>query len=512
MVTRLPDAPDPAHSGTDLVSDPRAGLGLVPMPVSVERLGEGYALAAGSAIRAVGDASGVGEVLAGALRPSTGFAIPVGRTGDVTLDLVEDGALGGEGYRLAVTRDGVRIEAATPAGLFRATTTLRQLLPPGIECAGGQPGRPWPIPGVRITDRPRFAHRGAMLDVARHFFTVADVKRFVDLVSAYKVNVLHLHLSDDQGWRLAIDSWPRLATHGGSTAVGGGAGGFYTKAELTDIVRYAARRHVTVVPEIDTPGHTNAALASYPELNCDGAVQPLYIGIAVGFSSLCLRLEATYAFLADVFGELTELTPGPLVHIGGDEAHSTPRADYLRYIPRVAGIVNGLGKRVMGWQEIADCELPAGSVVQYWGTGDERSAQRARSAAEQGAQVVMSPANRAYLDMKYDPDSPYGQHWAGHVDVRDSYDWDPARQVPGVDEAAIAGVEATIWTETLQTMREVEFMAFPRLPGIAEIGWSSTAGRSWPEYRHRLAAHAVRWRAMDVNYHPSPDVPWSAAF
>ena len=483
------------------------GVAVVPAPVSVEASGQGYALHAGSAVGVSGDGRAVGEFLAGLLRRATGFAVPVGSSGDLTLAVVADAALRVEGYRLAVSGAGVRIEAAGAAGLFRGITTLRQLLPARVECPEATPG-PWPVPGVRIADRPRFAHRGAMLDVARHFFGVADVRRYLDLAALYKLNVLHLHLTDDQGWRLAIDSWPRLATHGGSTAVGGGAGGYFTKADFAEIVRYAAERFITVVPEIDTPGHTNAALASYAELNCDGAVQPLYIGTEVGFSSLCLQLPATYAFLGDVFGELAELTPGPLVHLGGDEAHSTPRADYLRFVPDAARIVNGHGKRVMGWQEVADSRLPPGSVVQYWGTGDARSAERALAAAAQRAQIVMSPADRAYLDMKYDPEAPYGLFWAGHVDVRRSYDWDPAEQVPGLPESSIAGVEAPLWTETLRTIDELEYMAYPRLPGIAEIGWSP-AGRSWSEYRHRLGAQSARWAALDVNYFRAPDVPWS---
>jgi len=244
------------------------------------------------------------------------------------------------------------------------------------------------------------------------------------------------------------------------------------------------------------------------KLNLDGAVQPLYIGTGVGFSSLCPPIEATYTFLDDVFGELAELTPGPILHLGGDEAHVTPREEYLRFVPRVAAIVNGHGKRVMGWQEIADSPLPPGTVVQYWGTGDERSAQRARAGVAQGAQLVMSPADRAYLDMQYGPWTPYGQNWAGYVDVRRSYDWDPARQVPGVGEPPILGVEATVWTETLETMPQVEFMAFPRLPGIAEIGWSPATGRSWNEYRHRLANQAGRWAALGINYFHDPEVPW----
>jgi hexosaminidase len=206
-----------------------------------------------------------------------------------------------------------------------------------------------------------------MLDVTRHFFTVEQVKRFIDLVSLYKINRLHLHLSDDQGWRVQVDSWPRLTEYGGSLQVGGGTGGSYSKAEYAEITRYAGEHYLTVVPEIDTPGHTNAALASYAELNPAGVAPKLYTETEVGFSSLSVHLDRTYEFLDDVFREVAEQTPGELVHLGGDEAHSTPHSDYLTFVPKAAELVVKQSKRVMGWHEIADAPLPAGTVVQYWG-------------------------------------------------------------------------------------------------------------------------------------------------
>ena len=232
----------------------------------------------------------------------------------VSLQLAGGAGLGDEGYDLAVTPSTVRLAAASPAGLFHGVQTLRQLLP--VQGARR-------LPAVHIRDRPRFAWRGAMLDVARHFRTVRDVERFVDLMALYKLNRLHLHLSDDQGWRIAIAKWPRLATHGGSTEVGGGKGGYYTQAQYEGLVRYAAARYITVVPEIDMPGHVHAALSSYPKLACDEKPSPLYTGIDVGFSSLCIGKPLTYDFVSDVVGELARLTPGPWIHIGGDEAMAT---------------------------------------------------------------------------------------------------------------------------------------------------------------------------------------------
>jgi hexosaminidase len=416
----------------------------------------------------------------------------------VALELGGPARLGDEGYELTVAPRSVRLVARTPSGLFHGVQTLRQLLPVS--------GRRR-IPAVHIGDRPRFAWRGAMLDVARHFRSVRDVKRFVDLMALYKLNRLHLHLSDDQGWRIAIQKWPRLATHGGSTQVGGGKGGWYTQTQYEDIVRYAAARYVVVVPEIDMPGHVHAALSSYPKLACDGKPTPLYRGIDVGFSSLCVDKPVTYDFVSDVIGELARLTPSPWIHIGGDEAMATKASDYVRFIGRVRAIVEAQGKRMIGWEEIGRAKLDPSAVVQHWNVDPSKSALSAR-AVEQGAKVIMSPADRVYLDMKYDPSTQLGLHWAGYSTVRDAYSWDPARQVAGVGAKDVLGVEAALWGETVRSIRDAEYLAFPRLIGVAEIAWSPARGRSWSEYRLRLGAQAPLLDSLRVNYYRSPEVPW----
>jgi hexosaminidase len=453
----------------------------------------------------------VAEQLATQLRRSTGYPLPVvphfTRVADVKLSTDGPSSLGAEGYELRADSSAVSVVAATPEGLFRGVTTLRQLLPAKAEASSLQPG-PWPIAGTTISDSPRYAYRGTMLDVSRHFFSVAEVKRYIDLASLYKLNKLHLHLADDQGWRIQVDSWPRLTTYGGSLEVGGTPGGYYTKADFAAIVQYAAERYMTVVPEIDTPGHTNAALASYAELNCDGIAPPLYTGTNVGFSSLCTKKPITYDFLDDVFREIAEQSPGQLLHLGGDEAHVTPHEDYVAFVPQAAALVNKHHKSVMGWQEIADTPLPPGSIAQYWGTDDARSQGLARKAAAQGAKVVMSPANRAYLDMKYDRSTPYGLSWAGYVNVQKSYSWNPSTLIPNLPESAIAGVEAPIWSETLDNIDKVEFMAFPRLPGIAELGWSPAGALDWSAYQDRLAGQGSRWDALSVNFFRDPQIAW----
>jgi hexosaminidase len=364
------------------------------------------------------------------------------------------------------------------------------------------------VPAGRVTDAPRFAYRGAMLDVARHFFTVAQVERYIDELAMYKINTLHLHLADDQGWRIMIDSWPRLATYGGSTAVDGDPGGYYTKAQFRALVAYAAARYITVVPEIDMPGHVNAAQASYGELTCDGVAPPLYTGTDVGFSSLCVGKEVTYRFLDDVIGELAALTPGPYLHIGGDEAQATSEADYITFMNRVQGIVAAHGKRVLAWHQVVAADTLPSTVAQYWDTTNDNPAVAA--AAARGTGVVLSPANLAYLDMKYTEATPLGQDWAGLIEVRDAYDWDPGAYLLGAPASAIRGVEAPLWTETLRTSADIEYMAFPRLPAIAELGWSPAATHDWSAFRLRLAAQAPRWRAMGIAFYPSPQIPWPA--
>ncbi|MFI1537657.1 beta-N-acetylhexosaminidase [Streptomyces anandii] len=485
---------------------------IIPAPASVRAAGSPYRITAGTRIRVDGgrEARRVGEYLAGLLRPSTGYRLPLTTHGRAGIELrLARGPFGAEGYRLDSGRGGVTITAREPAGLFHGVQTLRQLLPAAVEKRSVQPG-PWLVAGGTVKDSPRYAYRGAMLDVSRHFFTVAQVKRYIDELALYKINELHLHLSDDQGWRIAIDSWPRLATYGGSTEVGGGKGGHYTKADYKEIVRYAASRYLEVVPEIDMPGHTNAALASYAELNCDGVAPPLYTGTNVGFSSLCVPKEVTYRFVDDVIRELAALTPGRYLHIGGDEAHSTSHDDYVKFMDRVQPIVAEYGKTVIGWHQLTGATPAKGALAQYWGLDSTSAAEKAQvaRAAQNGTGLIFSPADRVYLDMKYTKDTPLGLAWAGYVEVRRSYDWDPGSYLPQVPASAVRGVEAPLWSETLSTSAHIEYMAFPRLPGAAELGWSPAATHDWDAYKVRLAAQAPRWDALGIGYYRSPQVPW----
>jgi hexosaminidase len=496
-------APAPAQAATAVSFD-----SVVPTPVTATAApGVAYTLTSASAIHAASGTEAIGDFLATILRRSTGFPLPVSpTTGDISLLL--SGAppsVGAEGYQLDITAAGIELRANQPAGLFAGVQTLRQLLPVTAEATTVQSG-PWPVPGGHIVDYPRFAHRGTMLDVARHFFPVATVKRLIDEAVLYKVNYLHLHLSDDQGWRIVIDSWPRLATVGGSTAVGGDPGGYYTKADYTDIVNYAAARYVTVVPEIDMPGHTNAALASYASLNCNGVAPALYTGTRVGFSSLCVPLELTYTFVDQVIGELAALTPGPYIHIGGDEASSTTAADYTTFIDRAQQIVAAHGKTVVGWHDVVKADELPSTVAQFWGTTTTDATVAA--AAANGTKVIMSPANKAYLDMKYRGSTKLGQRWAGLIDVQTAYEWNPGAYLSGVGESSVLGVEAPLWTETIKTVADIEYMDFPRLPALMELAWSPYSTHNWTAFRQRLGAQGPRWKVIGMNYYHSTQITW----
>ena len=486
---------------------------LIPKPVSVTATGGEFTLKPGSKIYVHGqfaDLKQTAQFLADRLKGSTGFGLDVVVTdkapgpGNIylTLNSVPNEKLGDEGYELDITKKLVVLSANSPAGLFRGVQTIRQLLPARIEMATLQKG-PWKIATGTITDFPAYSYRGAMLDVSRHFFGVDDVKRMIDFLAYYKMDALHLHLSDDQGWRIEIKSWPELTNHGGSTQVGGGKGGFYTQAQYSEIVKYAKDRYITIVPEIDMPGHTNAALASYAQLNCSGKATELYTGIEVGFSSFCTTLDVTYKFIDDVIRELAAITPGPYIHIGGDESHSTKREDYIPFINKVQDIVISHGKKVLGWDDIAVASLEPNVVAQHWA-----NVKNAKMAVAQGAKILMSPAKKAYMDMKYDKTTKLGLHWAAYIEVDSAYIWDPSTLIPGVGKENVLGVEAALWTETLTNMNEIEYMVFPRLPGFAEIGWTPAADRNWNEYKVRLGRQGARFKAMDIDFYPSALVPW----
>ena len=495
-----------AQVATD--DDEVAPLTLIPIPRAVD-IGVGHLhLTDRTRIAVTQNGRAEGEHLAEILRPATALPLPVTgeepKRGDITLRITDDDDPA-ESYRLRVDGTGATITAPSTAGLFYGGQTLRQLLPAEIERPAGRasPGTVWRLPMVTIWDAPAYEWRGAMLDIARHFFTADEINQYVDHLATYKINRLHLHLSDDQGWRIEIPSRPRLTAVGGRTDIDGGAGGFLTVADYQKVVDHAARRHMTVVPEVDVPGHVNAALASYGELNPSGTPTRLGGATTYGRSTLDPRLPATAPFLTTVFTELAAMTPGPYIHLGGDETFATSAADYTTMVRQAVDAIRASGKIPVGWEEIVNADLDGEYVAQHW--LDPLQAVRA---SRRGAQVIMSPAARAYLDQKYDVTTALGLDWAGPIEVDQAYRWDPTGF--GVDKDSIAGVEAPLWTETVSGPDQLEHLAFPRVIGIAEIGWSDPRDRGFAGYLERLAAHGPRLEARGIDFYRSPLVDWAA--
>ena len=500
-------APKPGTAPTPVARTPQ----LVPAPVSMAyTAGAPFTLQRTSNIvvdAGSAEAAAIGEQLAALIRPPTDYPMAVvsgpATPGAIVLRLHSgNAAIGAEGYQLTVTPDSVRVVANSAAGLFYATQTIRQLLPAQIESEIGVDRNVWSIPALTITDYPRFAWRGAMLDVARHFFTPREVEQYIDLLAMYKMNTLHLHLADDQGWRIQLNSRPKLTEVGSQTQVGGGPGGFFTQLDYQNIIRYAAARYITVVPEIDMPAHSNAGLTGYPEYACSQRPTGPYTGTDVGWSSLCVDKEETYAYVDDIVREISAMTPGPYFHIGGDEVQSLTNQQYVKFVERAQAIVNKYGKKMVGWEEITKARLLPTTIAQQW------KSDSATAAVAQGAKLIMSPSNKIYLDMKYSPATELGLNWAAFIEVRDAYDWDPAMYLKGVTEQSILGVEAPIWSETLRDIGAVFYLALPRMPAVAEIGWTPQAGRSWESFRSRIVTHEPRWNYLGWNYFRSPQLPW----
>ncbi|EAZ82778.1 beta-N-acetylhexosaminidase [Algoriphagus machipongonensis] len=501
---------------------------IIPLPSSIVAGHGSFELNSGSAIQIIGNSEGLqglGEVLASRLKPATGFDLPVNADGgDIQLELL--GGEESEAYTLVVEEDLIKITANSEAGLFYGIQTLVQLFPVAIE-NNSITEASWTVPAGKIVDQPEYGYRGSMLDVARHFFTVDDVKYYIDEMAKLKLNSLHLHLTDDQGWRIEIKSWPNLTTIGGKSEVGGGDGGFYTQEDYKEIIAYAAKNYITVIPEIDMPGHTNAALASYGELNPgvnlpdgdfstmnegeidfdildgDPKAAEIYTGIEVGFSTLATNKEITYQFVEDVIREISEMTPGPYFHIGGDESHVTEKDDYIEFVERVQKITAKYGKTSIGWDEIATTELLKGNVAQFWAL-----AENAKLAIEQGNQVLMSPAKKAYLDMQYDSTSRLGLHWAAYIELDSAYIWDPENYDPGIKKQDIFGIEAPLWTETIETREDLNYMVFPRIAAIAEIAWTPSEKREWSDFQKRIAVQGKRWDINGIGLYKSPKVEW----
>ena len=431
---------------------------------------------------------------------------------------------GDESYMLDIAPRGVRISARASAGLFYGATTLWQL-----ATADGEKG-PATIASQHIEDAPRFPWRGLMLDSARHFQTVDEIKQLLDAMALHKLNTFHWHLTDDQGWRIEIRKYPKLAQVGGCRIPAGDGGidprsgkprpycGFYTQAQIREVVRYAAERHIEVVPEIDVPGHAQAAIAAYPKLGT--VAGPTRVSSDWGVHTYLFNAEEdTLGFLEDVLSEVVALFPGRYVHIGGDEAvkqqwEQSPRVQarmralgvrnetelqgYL--VKRLETFLQAHGKRLIGWDEILESELPSEAIVMSW-----RGTQGAIEAATKGHDVVMSPSSDLYFDyLQTDsPDEPPGR--PSTIPLRKVYDFEP---VPAALDAAqrrhVLGLQANVWTEHMRTFARVEHALFPRIAAVAETGWSPAASKDYADFLSRLPAQLQRYRALGIPYAQTP--------
>lgn len=495
---------------------------LIPAPAKLVAQTGGYTLTPDSALVAGDEASA---------RVARYFSELVGRTHKLALKTVSDGngaivfaidknaPEAAEGYTLRVTDKGVRIAARDERGLFYGAVTLWQLL--------GADGK---LPAVDIEDAPRFAWRGLMLDSARHFQSVDEIKRLLDALALHKLNTFHWHLTDDQGWRIEIKKYPKLTEIGGCRIPAGDGGidpatgkprpycGYYTQDQIRDVVRYAAERHITVVPEIDVPGHAQAAIAAYPELGVLGTRPPVSNEWGVN-TYLFNTEESTFRFLEDVLDEVVTLFPGPYVHIGGDEAVkdqwiASPRVqqrmrelgakDEMQMqgllIKRLEKHLVAKGRRLIGWDEILEGGLPPEATVMSW-----RGTQGGIDAAKQGHDVVMAPSSDLYLDyLQTDSaDEPPGR--PATITLQEVYAYEP---VPaGLDDAQkkhVLGVQANNWTEHMRTFARVQHAVFPRLAALAEIAWSPASKKDYKHFLTRLPAQLQRYRTLGIDYAQTP--------
>ncbi|CAM3551985.1 beta-N-acetylhexosaminidase [Stackebrandtia soli] len=508
---------------------------LIPRPKDVAAQHEPpFVITPDTVIVARGDAVSAGWLWHDAARAATGFALPVvpETTADSTITFVVDGdrpddaTTAAEAYRIVVGTDAVTVTAAHPAGLARAVATLRQLLPPTALRAAAINEGPVELPSVVIDDEPRFAWRGVMIDVARHFQPKSFLLRLIDAAALHRLNVIHLHLTDDQGWRLEVPQWPLLTEIGSwrtETVIGHALseqgydgtphGGFYTRDDLREIVAYAARHHITIVPEIDLPGHVRSVLAGYPELGNTG--EPSTVATTFGiFSEVLAPTDEALRFTQDVFDTVVDVFPSPYIHIGGDECprsewRASPAAvakaaelgldnvDHLQswFTERFSEQLARHGRAIIGWDEILDGGAPADAVIQVW-----RDFAIAAKAAAKGHRVIIAPTEAVYLD--YYPstlsEEPLHIHNMNTLDEIGGFEPVPE----GVDDALVFGVQAQLWTEYMPTPEHVEYAAFPRLAAVADLAWAGKAARAEDPFSDRIEGHLDRLDAVGINYRP----------
>jgi len=540
---------------------------LVPRPQKLEKAEGQFTIRGGARIIAVGDAVTEARKLRDYLRPATGFEMPIQAEGKGAITLKLDPAaatLGPEGYRLQVDQDGIRILALKPAGLFYGIQTLRQLLPPEIYRKALVRDVPWSVPLLRIEDSPRFGWRGSHLDVGRHFMPKSFVLKHLELMAQHKLNTFHWHLTEDQGWRIEIKKYPKLTEVGAwrkETCVGPWRpdpakwtydgkphGGFYTQDDIREVVAYAANLHITVVPEIEMPGHARAAIAAYPELGNFPDSKP-EVATYWGIHPVVFGVQdKTLAFLKDVLDEVMALFPSTFIHVGGDECpklewatspialarmrelkiidEKTTSEELLKekdwhgpthpamkklqswFIGQMDSYLASKGRRLLGWDEILEGGLAPGAAVMSW-----RGEAGGIEAANAGHDVVMAPNTSTYLDydqVKHDTPGFREPFKIGpYCGLEVVYAYDPIPAGLASDKAKhVLGSQGQLWTEFMPTPGQVEYMAWPRLAALSEVVWSPKEGKDFADFQKRLATEQKRWDAQDVNYRPAGGPRW----
>jgi hexosaminidase len=406
----------------------------------------------------------------------------------VRLDLVEDPALGEEGYHLTIDQH-ITIAANSDKGLFYGVQTLSQLISNQVPTS--QAKSAFQLPKVKITDKPTFAWRGNMLDVARSFLPVEYLKSHIDRMARFKLNRLHLHLTDDQGWRVEIEGYPRLTKIGGASAVKGGRTGFYSQADIRELVSYAQARHVTLVPEVDLPGHTQAAIAAYNKLACDDVTNLApYNGLEVGFSKLCLtKPDTTYAFVKDVLSQIVELFPSEYIHIGGDEIKDPL---YPEFIARATRIVEELGRTAIAWEEGSVADNKPDVLLQLW--NDKYDIQ---PALDLGHQIILSPCSYTYFDHGNYKGQPNTYDWCR----KEGVPLERAYQLNPQSFKQVVGVESAMWSELVHTNADADNRLWPRLLATAELAWSLEENRSYDAFLLRVNQLKPMLRSLNIAFY-----------
>ena len=469
---------------------------------------------------------------------SAGFKLKVsteGAEGSNQLSFRTDETLGDEGYLIDVTTKRIEIKAAKPAGFFYALQTLRQLLPAEVESSLKQEKIGWLVPVISISDSPAFKWRGYMLDVSRHFFPKEEVIQMIDYLALHKINTLHLHLLDDQGWRIEIKKYPKLTEIGAwrvdredkhwnsrpKQAAGEKAtyGGFYTQSDIKEIVAYAQSRYINVVPEIEMPAHVTAALAAYPQYSCTGGPFTVLPGGVWPVTDIyCAGNDSTFLFLQDVLSEVIDLFPSKYIHIGGDEATKTEwdkcpkckkriKAEGLKnsgelqsyFIKRIEKFINSKDRILLGWDEILEGGLPPKATVMSW-----RGIQGGIDASRQGHDVVMSPVNPCYFDFYQGPKEEEPLAIGGFNPLQKVYEYNPVPTELDAEAAKhILGAQANLWTEYVPTIKHAQYMTFPRIAAMAEALWSPKEVKNWDDFYRRIQTFTTRYDQMGINYSKS---------